>query len=220
MNYEEFKKEFKNRILSYLPLSYSGWKVNIQTVYKVNMKLDGISVIPPKESEQTHAVYPVFYLQDFFEMYENGVALNRILRHVSGIIVNTPVSTEFQSSYFDIENFKDRIVFQLINRELNRELLKTLPHREFLDLAVIYRILIMEDDGYTSGMIVTKDIMKEWEVSEKDLFDSAWNHTPEVLPFQLKSVGQFFQGSASEEGCIFMRMGRKAMQISTERQTS
>ena len=201
MSYENFKQEFKNRIRSYLPAEYAAWKVNVQTVYKVNVKLDGFSLLPPEEIRVKNEVHPVFYLQDLYEFYEEGVEFKRILSHIAGLILHTPAPKKLEETDFRLEDFEDCIVLQLINREQNLDLLKTLPHRNFLDLAVIYRILVVDEDGECSGMLVCREMMKEWNLKEKDLYQMAWKNTPEVLPFLLKSAGRIFQsGIVLEDG--------------------
>lgn len=39
-------------------------------------------------------------------------------------------------------NARENIIFQLINTEQNKKLLNDVPHREFLDLSIIYRMVI------------------------------------------------------------------------------
>ena len=65
----------------------------------------------------------------------------------------------------------DAIVERLINTEKNEELLKTLPHREFLDLSLIYTVNYpCEKTGGMGSIRVTHDHVKMWKVDEEELF--------------------------------------------------
>jgi len=193
MNYESFKKEFQNRILSYLPASYRHWKVDIHDLYKVNRKLDAFSLLPPSPEDNNKGAYPIFYIQDLYEMYMEGTEIRKIFRMVAEYI-NAPLPPQEQKMLeYDKKQLQDHVIFQLINRDCNRELLKTLPFRPFLNLAVIYRVLMVDENREVSSMLVTKDLMKEWNMKEKNLFQMAWDQTPEILPFLLKNTGRIFQ---------------------------
>ncbi len=200
MNYENFKSECRNRIHAYLPVSCSDWKVVVKDIYKVNEKLDAFSVIPPDGMRGKKGAYPVFYLQELYKLHMSGVELGKVLRYVADAIEKTPSPQELEQADFDLDRFQDCIVFQLINRERNEELLKTLPHRPFLDLAVIYRLLVFDAEGYWAGMIVTNDLMKSWKRKESDLFQLAWDHTPEALPFRMKGMEEYFHDCLTPKG--------------------
>ena len=192
MTYENFREEFINRIKSYLPPEYEFWKSDLHTVHKVNCTLDGFSLIPVQTHPERSA-YPVFYIQDLFAMYESGVDLDSVLTLVADMIVNLPVPTELQDMGVDISEVKESIVVQLINCERNQELLREHPHRNFMDLAAVYRLLTFNEERGWSGMLVTNSLMKEWNMTEEDLYEIAWKNTPELLPFQLKTSGRIFQ---------------------------
>lgn len=45
MDYEIFKEVVKGSFLSYMPESYQGMEVRVESVDKVNRKLDGLSLL-------------------------------------------------------------------------------------------------------------------------------------------------------------------------------
>ncbi|MCI9665308.1 MAG: hypothetical protein HFI46_15865 [Lachnospiraceae bacterium] len=75
---------------------------------------------------------------------------------------------------WDWEAAKGRIHAKLVNREMNRELLKKVPYREFLDLAVIYYVTV---DGISEGVngafTVSDRNMEIWGKDENTLYRSA-----------------------------------------------
>lgn len=199
MKYEQFKLEIKNRLGAYLPVEWSGWKVRMYPKYKVNQKLDAVTVMPQDAEARKTGAYPVFYVQDLYDLYQAGNDIGKILRYVSKVMQETPSQEEIGKRAFDIERLKDCVVLQLIHYERNRELLKELPHRRFLDLAVIYRAVVFDSEGKWAGMVVTNEIMKGWKLTEKQLYQNAWEHTRVALPYVLKDMGRMFESGIAVE---------------------
>jgi len=48
---------------------------------------------------------------------------------------------DFALMFKDLEVAKTRIIYKLINKERNRELLEKAPHVEYLDLAIVFYYL-------------------------------------------------------------------------------
>ena len=63
----------------------------------------------------------------------------------------------------DFENVKDRVCFKLINKDRNAELLSDMPYIEFLDLAVIFYVLVSEDEMGTGPITIHNSLMKHGE---------------------------------------------------------
>ena len=75
---------------------------------------------------------------------------------------------------WDWEAAKGRIRAKLVNREMNRELLKKVPYREFLDLAVIYYVTLdgLSESG-TAAFTVSDGNMEVWRKDENALYQMA-----------------------------------------------
>jgi len=194
-DYEGFRKDILQRLPSYLPVEMQAWEVECRIHYKVNEELDAFTLMPPKsvrknEEKQKPGAYPLFYMQDLYEMYRNGNDRGRILRYVASCIMAVPKQEEVEASGFSMDRFRDDVVFQLINYEKNQEMLKEYPHRRFLDLAVIYRILVFGPDGEWAGSLVNHSMMEAWKMTEEELYALAAKHTPEALPFMLRETGE------------------------------
>lgn len=75
---------------------------------------------------------------------------------------------------WDWETAKSHIRAKLVNREMNHELLKKVPCRDFLDLAVIYYVTMdgLMEDG-TAAFTVSDKNMEVWKKEEDDLYQMA-----------------------------------------------
>lgn len=53
---------------------------------------------------------------------------------------------------------RDHIIYRLIGKKANMRLLEEIPHREFLDLAVVYYVLLEVNDFGTAAMMIKRSI--------------------------------------------------------------
>ncbi len=197
ISYERFRQEVMNRILSYLPESYGDWKVRMETEYKVNQTLDCLMLFPP-EQRKLIAV-PKFYMQEYYKMFLKGASADYILRMIASRIENAPSPEAVEASGFDLLQFQNDVVLQLVNRFRNHVFLKSVPHRPFLDLAVIYRILVFDPNGVWSGAIVNYSMLNAMGITEEELFERAYKHTPQALPFRLADTGEILMVTNDSE---------------------
>lgn len=85
------------------------------------------------------------------------------------------------------ELIKERVFYQLINKEKNRSLLEQVPHRDFCDLAVIYRYLFNDScDGIVSG-VITNYCMSDG-ITEQDLFTYAEANTERLFGIKVQTI--------------------------------
>lgn len=71
----------------------------------------------------------------------------------------------------------EHVIFQLVNAERNAELLESVPHRKFLDLAVIYRAILNSDKEEFSSAIVTNSMAEAADVTLEELEEAAKKNT-------------------------------------------
>ena len=141
-NYENFKKNVKENFLDYMPKEYQHMDVVVRPVMKINRTLDGLSL----RDEKTK-ISPTVNINDMYERYINGESLGFIIKDTAQIMHNAfqNIPTVVNFDYAG-EGIKNNIVFQIINTKQNEELLKSVPHRSFLDLSIIYSIVFDEND--------------------------------------------------------------------------
>ena len=179
LNYEEFKKVLEEQLSSYLPESLAGSKVELRCLEKVNRSVDEIAIIPLKESGQS--VFPCLRVDELYDEYQRIGDAGAIMELVAGKFLennkNAPAIVMNQDTLR-----RDRIVMMLINTEQNKQLLETLPHREFLDLSIVYRLgLGSNKDGLYYSMVDNK-LAKAMGMNEQELFQVAYANTRELLP--------------------------------------
>lgn len=141
MNYEIFKEVVKEKFMDYMPDNFKGMELVVMPVEKVNMTYDGISI----RGKDTN-ISPTIYINDMYEKYQNCGDLEETLMAACDLMAmefaKTPQVVDVDSLYKDAN---EKVVFQLINTEQNRSFLEQVPHREFQDLSIIYKLVINAD---------------------------------------------------------------------------
>lgn len=164
---------------------------------------------------------PAIYLEPFFEAYRNGADMEWIVGKILEIYESAPNKGVDMSFFREFPMVKDRLCMKLVNREANLEFLSGVPHREFLDMAVVYYVDCY-NPGIEAGIIqVRNPHMGMWGVTEEDLWEAASKNTTERKPGRIESMNdilaQMFAGlkNADSECGSCMENGPMSMLIIT-----
>lgn len=174
MSYNDFLKE----ILGRLQAVYAGRaRVSVSKVRKNNgLMLDGLAIFKDGKS-----ISPTIYLNDFYEEYRQGTGIGAIAEKIIEVYENHFCNGLDFSYFADFENIRGKIVYKIINKEANEELLKTVPHEDFLDLAVCYGVYVRTDQFGNGMMLIQNQHMKMWKVTKDIIRKEAGKNTPVLL---------------------------------------
>lgn len=181
MGIDSFAEIVKDNVKEQLGSSYS---VTVRKAYKNN----GVVYTGLNVEKEDSDIAPLIYLDSFFEKYKNG---DIILPEVTGYI--TSISKR-KSPCVDVKQFlnydsiSDRIVYKLINTKRNSELLRDIPHMEFLDLSIVFQFMLENECSSTASVLIHNCHMKLWNVTVDELFESAERNTPKRMGSQLKGI--------------------------------
>lgn len=179
ITYQEFKEIFTDRLSDYFPKDGTKREIVVTKRYKVNEQLDAIYVLD--ESQKSAKAYvPTLYMEDLYKIYYSGTNLEMILKYVAEILLEAEPPKELTTATEKMRNWEKEVTAVLINREKNKELLKSVAYTPFLDLAVIYRISIAAEEQDTChSFIITNDMLDDWDISISDLHKVAVRNTEE-----------------------------------------
>ncbi|NBI64823.1 hypothetical protein D3Z38_17730 [Clostridiales bacterium] len=183
MDYGVFKQVISERIKDFLPPVFHTYEVNITIVRKINQKKEALLLMPPKDERIT--AMPNIYLDEMYEAFQSKQDIEEVLRLIAAMIIHYTGSFDAQQVNLDFKSKKDSIVMNLINRELNQELLQTVPHKDVMDLSIIYRIIMEQDDSGLATILVDNHILEELEISEKELEELAHANTGRLFPIEI-----------------------------------
>ena len=160
----------------------TGNRVTVQKVNKNNgLVLDGLTILAEGVN-----VSPTIYLNGFFEEYLSDGAVAVAKRILAIYEANKPKESVDVSFFMDIEKVRPKIKMKLINYEKNKELLEHVPYVRFLDLAIVFMVVLKSncDNGFASILIYNHHL-NFWNMDAEDLFKLAMGNTAndfEVIP--------------------------------------
>ena len=186
MDYESFKERVMNEFLDYMPERYSDCELELRKVPKVNSCLTGI-VIKPKHTQRSYCS-PTFYMERMYEQYQECESFEKVMANHAIYLEESLKSLPSDILTFDFEAIKDKIVFQVVNTKENQEMIKFCPHRDFLDLTIVYRAIVSIDEHGVSGFLITNDIADSEDLSESTLYKLAKKNTKKIFPFKSERI--------------------------------
>lgn len=105
-------------------------------------------------------IRPTVSLEPYYRQYKNGMAsLDDLVEDICGLMGGDGFGDGNGSCYLGL---KDKVVFRLINRGMNRELLEKVPHVPFLDMEIIFIIAFGQNEKGQMSAIINNEMMQEW----------------------------------------------------------
>ena len=139
--------------------------------------------------EKDKNIGPVIYMEEFYNRFNSGEPLDCIVCDVVSFYkkVRYPDSWKFDE-LLDFEKVKDRLAVKLINYTKNKDYLKNYPHIRYLDLSIIFYIVLeMKSDGLAT-VVITHDYLKSWGISKTELFETALKNSCRIMPAKFTTM--------------------------------
>lgn len=193
LEYEEFTKEIISRLKRELG---SGYEVNIYSYYQ-NNDVKCRSVFIRAEDTGMAESFPVDCYYELCNGMEDIVFIVKdMLRDYQG---RKPRSFNFCIDEIYNWNFaKERIMFCLINHDMNTELLRTVPYLRFCDLAQVFYLLLDTEAEFSKSILINKQMMEKWSMRLADVWNVSRENTPLHLPVRFMNMDMLVSGNLSE----------------------
>lgn len=199
LSYEEFKTEVIARFMDYMGIDYQDYELEVMPVKKRGVELDGFVIGRAGESKYI-SVRPTLYFNDMYKRYLKTGNIEKEIRHAAMAMKNGISYGKTLKGKLDYKNAGESIIFQLVPREGNSSLLNDVPHRDFLDMAVIYRWAVSIERSGISSTIIDNDLARIMGYTEEQLFDHAFDNTLRLLPPSLKDMDDVVEEMMIERG--------------------
>lgn len=168
MSFEEFREKILQEIRVRADGAFQVKKHDVNN----NVKQTGIAVV----KEETD-IGPCVYLDELYREYESdGMKFDEIVDEVYRLILKY----EEDMPDVDISRFRNwetvqkDVYAKLINAEQNKEQLREIPHRMFLDLAVVYYAVARDHAQQEVGTVLIRKVhTEEWGQEEENLYQTA-----------------------------------------------
>lgn len=172
-------ENFADEVRTAMELRYPDDRVELKRVTKNNGVIyTGITVCSEDER-----VYPTMYLEPFYEEAgEDGLTeelIDRMCAIYESRRIGNTLSLEHLKDYAAI---RDRLRCKLINYEANAERLNEIPHRRFMDLAIVPYCMIRENEigrriSGEASFVVTNVNLRLWGVTVDEVMEDSIGNT-------------------------------------------
>lgn len=149
-------------------------------------------------------VGPTIYLEGFYQKYKEHSDLTEIVEELLSIydsVKGTKVIEECQLDNYDV--VKEKIVFKVVNYEKNKIMLEKIPHVRYLDLAIVFYILLEAEETGMATVLIKNEHIEMWKISLKHLYEVAIKNARTLLPAQFMSmrqvIGDLLQNESEEQ---------------------
>ena len=180
MNYQPFIEEVERRVKEKIKGNET-ITVYIHTAVKNNGKeRKGITV-----SEKGIHISPTIYLEEYFQQFQEGKPIEKIVEKILQLYEEVKCSHPCEESLLqNYEELKGKFACKLIHRGKNEKLLNDIPYVPWMDLAIVVFVLLEVSPYGTATVLVRKEHLEIWGLTEAQLFDEAKKNTPILLPYQ------------------------------------
>lgn len=173
MTYSEFKTRMTEDVKKYMDGNHPGYEVSLENVAKVNRDFVEMIAILNKDTHEGPAI-------DVKELWDDanrrGMSYEEMSREVMKRLDLTLKEVP-EVVIDDLNDFKSRAILTLINTEKNQNMLSYVPHREYYEFSIVYRIIVHEDEEATTSGIVTNEMLEKAGYTEEELYKFAYENT-------------------------------------------
>lgn len=193
MDYQDFLEDVMTEAQRQLG---EGCKAVIHQVMKNNaVCMKGLVVV-----EEERNISPTIYLEPFYEKFKQGESFESLMREIIQIYKESRLEEDLDITFFtDYEQARKLLYCKLINYEANEELLKQVPHKRFLDLAIVPYCLLKNIEVGSASILVHRSHVEMWELKEADLMEEAEKNTRESMGFEITSLRELVEELINDE---------------------
>lgn len=171
---KEITKEIiKDAIKREIGKRYPEGKVMETTFIKNNTSKLGITVKLPNIKAT-----PVVYVDDMYNYYNNVNDLDDTLNKAISLIesnINSIKNTKVDDAVYNLmKDIKGNVFPRLVNTKTNEVMLQNTPHRQFLDMSIVYYIEQYNDRlNCIESIRITNELMECENISEEELYHNS-----------------------------------------------
>lgn len=141
----------------------------------------------------------MIHMESYFDRFQHGMEIDTIVDDITNAVHGDGMGASLSlEDILDFNQMKDKIVLRIVNTQANQELLDTIPHKSWMDLSVIYYLLLGRDEGGQTTTLISNKIIREWGVGAEELYNLAHENTKRLLPSEIRHISVFMSELMSE----------------------
>lgn len=169
---ENCKTALKDLIIQELG---DGYEVKSYEVSKNNGVIWNAVIISEKNSKKD--TQPIIYIDEWIKgIIEEDVSLQEAAKSIISVYRERN-SYMLNREDYNKETILQNVLYRAINRDMNKDLLKHVPHKDILDISAIYIWVISRDEEGRMFCKITNDDMENLNISFEELDEAARKNT-------------------------------------------
>ncbi len=204
MEYLEFVACIRDQIEEKMP----GHTITMRQVLKNNgLKLQGLTI-----SDDLSSAAPTIYMEHYYEQYLSGTTVEEICNSVMSVYEENRLENDFDLDFLmDYEKVRPHLFLKAINREKNAEMLRDVPYRAFLDLALVPYVRIVHSGLNSACTVVHANMLDYWHVSGDRIVTDAMSNMQNTYGYKLMPIREVL--AEMLDGCDAEDFGKTAMYV-------
>ena len=186
MEYKIFKEIVEEQFLNYMPEEYKDYSVRIEEVHKTNQTLDGLCLTAPESKGP--AALPTIYINHLYENYLETGNFPKTMESAVKDLITAYRDMPAEVGNFNLSHTNGKIIMALVNTEQNRKMLENIPHRDFHDLSIVYRLMVGTDESGMYSALINDRMAEKIGMTEQELYVAAFINTKELLPPMIRGM--------------------------------
>lgn len=191
LHFKEFIEKVKAEIRL---LCGDGYQIIIEPVPRNNgTEQVGIDIRKEHGEEMAHLC-----LDSYYEQYLAGMTMEEITKDIWEVFNSFEKKELPKSLLDDFGKAKDKIVFSLVNYEMNKKRLETMPYENYLDLAITFSVLLERTEHGERTVVITDKELSAWGTTKEELLFWAKKNTPRLYMAEINTLNDLIKSSAGD----------------------
>lgn len=162
--------------------------ISITTNVK-NNALESTGIVFAKDKED---ICPTIYINDLFKDYKES---GKAVEDVAGEVIRRyekSLEAVGEICHLDLSlgSCRERIIYRLISREKNKNMLRNMPYIPFLDMAITFHLVAGINKRYVQTIKIDGELQKRWGISVEQLLKLAEENTERILPLEIYDMDE------------------------------
>lgn len=162
-----------------------GTSVSIQKILKNNgLEQDGLYI-----QKEDSPFAPVICLAPYYEEAKKGIPVEELAeRFLDFSSAQNQFCPELDRWIYDFSQVSERVAFRFISVQDNKSLLSSVPHIPFLDLALVFYLILEQMEDGQMTVLIHNEHAALWHTDAEELCQLALKNTPSLLPYKLEPL--------------------------------
>lgn len=194
MNYNCFKKDIIQRIRERVSPDCT---VEVSSVLKNNgVRLDSVMIRRPQS-----AVCPNIYLNQIYHEYQNGMPVDQAVDAILSAWRRAGSALDLDpDQLISHDIIRSQVVYRLVNYERNLSLMEKVPHKRFLNLALIYYVMVYNEEMGSGAVMVRDHMLEYYDMTVDEIDEAAGINTPKLLPADFLRISDLLREFGEKNG--------------------